>query len=178
MGFRLCDIFRRKARRGTQPDRSNTPLYKAVREGNVTKVRRLLERGADPNTCGAHHLSVLHIAAYWGETEIVKLLIEHKADVNFDNGGKGWTPLHSAALAGGFKNHGEIISLLVKAGANAEAADRAGYTPKDYMMLWETDAFAAVRIKAQMAQLTGMGESTVSSVPHKPQRVHTPPHAA
>lgn len=176
MKFNPRDIFNRNSRDNKKFDRSNTPLYKAVREGNVTKVKRLLEHGVDPNICDGHHMTVLHLAAYWGETEIVKLLIKHHADVNIDNGGKGWTPLHSAAISGGLKNREEIISLLVKAGADAEKQDICGFTPKDYMMLWESDAAAAERIKMQMAALAGPRAPGAPSTPKKPPRPHTPKH--
>jgi ankyrin repeat protein len=78
-------------------DRGNTPLNVAVR-GRASKekariVELLLAKGADPDakTRGGGS-SPLHIAAFAGNFEVVKLLLTHKADVNATDG-EGKTPL-------------------------------------------------------------------------------------
>jgi len=127
-----------------------TKLYRAARSGNAGEVKRLLKDGADPDAADAHGLTALHQAAYWGETEIVEMLIKAGADVNAENKGKGWTPLHSAAVSGGQRSRGEIIKLLCDAGAKEDAKDKHGWTPADYMALWDQNAAAAERLKKNM----------------------------
>jgi ankyrin repeat protein len=169
----LNDFFNKLSGRQKKADQSDSPLYKAVKEGNVEKVKRLLQQGADPNICDAHHLTPLHQAAYWGEKEIVELLLKHGARVDPDNG-KGWTALHSAAVSGGLKNRKEIIGLLIGRGADPDKADKHGWTPKDYMLLWEVNAEAAERLKKYLAQVDGMKPS--STQPKKPTNIRVPKH--
>jgi len=148
------------------PD-GETRLYKAARSGNVKEVKRLLKDGADPDAADAHGLTPLHLAAYWGETEIVKLLIDAGADVNAQNKGKGWTPLHSAAVSGGMRSRKEIIDMLHDAGAKDSAKDKHGWTPGDYMTLWEQNEAAAEKLKHYMQIPNGLAPASART-PSKP----------
>lgn len=124
-----------------------TKLYCAARSGSLKQVKKLLRDGADPNIADDHGLTPLHQAAYWGETEIVDALIRAGADVNAENNGKGWTPLHSAAVSGGMKARKDVIDVLLAAGADKGAKDKNGWTPDDYMLLWEQNEAAAQKLK-------------------------------
>ena len=128
-------------------DDGETRLYRAARSGNIKEVKRLLNNGANPDVPDAHGLTPLHQAAYWGETEIVDLLIKAGANVNAENKGRGWTPLHSAAVSGGMRSRKDVIDLLRKAGAEETPKDKHGWTPADYMQLWEENAAAAEKLK-------------------------------
>ena len=154
-------------------DQSNKPLYKAVKAGSTKRVRNFLRKGADPNICDSHRLSPLHLAAYWGETEIVRLLLKHGAKADWDNG-KGWTALHSAAVSGSLNSRKDIIDMLVKAGADLDKKDKCGWTPRDYMTLWETNAEAAEKLKKYLAELEGI--KPASNTPQKPPHINTPKH--
>jgi hypothetical protein len=174
MRIGLDGLFNKlSGRANKKEDRGNTPLYKAVKEGNLSKVKRLLDHGADPNIYNDHHLTPLHQAAYWGETEIVKLLLKHGARTDLDNG-RGWTALHSAAVSGGLKSRKEIIDLLIGHGADLEKPDKNGWTPKDYMMIWEMNAEAAEKLKQYLAQADGLKPAV--STPKKPSNIKTPKH--
>src|SRR5687767_11062910 len=64
--------------------------------GNVSEVRAMLKR--DPSLVkqvDAFGATPLHAAATKGNVEVIKLLLEHKADVNARALG-GLTPLHAA----------------------------------------------------------------------------------
>lgn len=124
-----------------------TKLYRAVRSGNIKEVKKLLRDGADPDIADDHGLTPLHQAAYWGETEITELLIKAGANVNAENNGKGWTPLHSAAVSGGMLSRKDIIELLIDAGAKQDVKDKHCWTPADYMTLWEQNEKAAEKLK-------------------------------
>jgi ankyrin repeat protein len=62
------------------------------------------------------------LAAWNGHLEIVKLLLEHGADVNAKMEGLG-TALHLAASNG----HLEIVKLLLENGADVNAKTEGGY---------------------------------------------------
>jgi uncharacterized protein len=69
----------------------------------------------------------LHLAAFFGEEEAVKILLERGADVNVvsRNPNIVVTPLHSAAAG----SHPGIVKLLLEAGADVNAAQDRGFTP-------------------------------------------------
>lgn len=101
----------------------NSYLYKAVDKGNLKNVKLLIAAGA--NVDYEDSISPLHCAALQGKTEIVKELINAKANVNvkaFD----GTTPLHKAFV---YSRNIEIIEALIKAGANVNVKDQNDQTP-------------------------------------------------
>lgn len=65
----------------------------------------------------------LHNAAYRGDINAVKTLIEQGADVNARAGQVA--PLHTAASEG----HANVVALLIEKGADVNAKSRWGYTP-------------------------------------------------
>ena len=67
----------------------------------------------------------LHIAAYHGQVEAIKVLLKEGADVNAKRDKDGRTPLHWAA----WKGQVEAIKLLLKAGAKVNAKEKTGKTP-------------------------------------------------
>ena len=69
----------------------------------------------------------LMLAAYEGETELVRQLIEHGADVSARSS-NGLTPLHKAAIEG---KSLEVFELLIKSGVpvNARNSLSAGFMP-------------------------------------------------
>jgi ankyrin repeat protein len=147
--LRIQDLFNALTGRNInkKDDNGDTRLYLAARAGSIGDVRKLLRAGADPNIANGRGLTPLHQAAYWGETEIVELLLKSGAKADADNG-CGWTPMHSAALAGGMQSRADIIARLKKAGARDDApGDQNGWTPADYMTLWEHNAAAAAKLR-------------------------------
>jgi uncharacterized protein len=69
----------------------------------------------------------LHLAAFFGEEEAVKILLERGADVSVvsRNPKIVVTPLHSAAAG----SHPGVVKLLLEAGADVNAAQDRGFTP-------------------------------------------------
>ena len=75
----------------------------------------------------------LHAAAYRGHTEVVELLVAHRADVNARDV-RGWIPLHVAVDQG----HTQVAELLIARGANVNARMKGGgYTVLDLANLKE-----------------------------------------
>lgn len=70
--------------------------------------------------------SLLHMAAYQGNMEAAKLLVELGADINA-LGDMHYTPLHYAAL----KGHDDIYDYLLSHGASTELVSQFGTTPLD-----------------------------------------------
>jgi len=104
----------------------NEELFKAVKEGNAAKVKKLLRRGANVNARNKLGNTPLHSAASSGHADIVELLIERGVDVNV-KGRNNKTPLHSAAFCG----HVDVVKLLLRKGANPYARDNGNKTALD-----------------------------------------------
>lgn len=92
-----------------------TPLLYAVLYGDASRVKQLLDAGADPNIRNDAGASALMWAA--GDLEKARLLVEHGADVNAKSD-VGRTPLQIAA--GRFGN-APVVKLLLDHGANPSA---------------------------------------------------------
>ena len=105
-------------------------LARAAERGQVAKVRKLIEQGADVNARGRAQKvedanfewwlpagrTPLYLAAQNGHVEVVQLLLDRGADPNLGDE-YGETPLHQAAR----RAECEIGELLLKAGADANA---------------------------------------------------------
>lgn len=72
-------------------------LRQAASEGNVQKVKELLDRGVDVNSRSQRGVTPLMLACAEGQIDVVKLLLARGADVNAtDNSGRtalGWADL-------------------------------------------------------------------------------------
>ncbi|WP_333024154.1 ankyrin repeat domain-containing protein, partial [Wolbachia endosymbiont of Pentidionis agamae] len=56
-------------------------LFKAIQDNNLTEVKRLVEiEKVDVNTVDCYRRTPLHKVAEHGHTDIVKFLINHKAN--------------------------------------------------------------------------------------------------
>jgi len=101
-----------------------TSLHFAARYGYYEVAELLLSAGAHPDVQENQYCnSPLSYASYWGFADIVKLLVNHRADLALTDK-RGNTALMSASFAG--QKH--IVDLLLKAGANPNATDNDGYT--------------------------------------------------
>jgi ankyrin repeat protein len=108
-----------------------TPFLRAAQSGDVTLMKLLLARGADPKIFTAHTVTPLSVASgigwtegvtfEWSEAETleaVKMCLDLGIDPNMaDEDGR--TALHGAA----HKGRTEVIQLLVDHGARLDAAD-------------------------------------------------------
>ncbi|KAK4080972.1 hypothetical protein Trihar35433_2077 [Trichoderma harzianum] len=80
----------------TQDEDGYTPLAIAVREGNSSVARYLVERGANVNVFGAEFGSISHIAVTNGDLSLVKFLMDAGADREAVDPNYGKSLLYSA----------------------------------------------------------------------------------
>ena len=89
------------------------PLLNAAASGDTPTVLQLLNHGHHANDAlpivGTRPLT---LAAAYGHVDVVRVLLEHGAEVNAEDF-TGWTALH----AGSFTGDSETVSLLLDRGA-------------------------------------------------------------
>jgi hypothetical protein len=103
-------------------------LIDVVHSGKIRKVESLLKKGSDVNLAMKDGWTALSEAAFTGQLDMAKLLIEKGATVDAVADYCKITPLMIAAIQG----YSEIVELLIAKGANVNAKDRSGRTPLQY----------------------------------------------
>ncbi len=112
-----------------------TELIKAIRAGNSALVQELVAKGSNPNKPiqGLEYnknpltgFSPLCFAIYLGHNQIASILLQFGANPNYvitnnDAGKNGFCPLHIAVA----KNNAEMVTSLIKRGADIEAPIQA-----------------------------------------------------
>jgi uncharacterized protein len=99
------------------PQSAHPPLIRAAAARRDAEVRRLVERGADPNVRDKFGRTALELLLAKGApVELVRLLIRHGADVNVQ--GEYLTPVGTAI----YYCHVDGLELLVREGARVDAA--------------------------------------------------------
>jgi ankyrin repeat protein len=117
-------------------------VFDLAREGSAGGVREYLVSGYDPNAINARGDSLLIVAAYQGQTEVVKLLLQQKGiDLDLDNR-MGWTALAGAAFQGNLA----LVRLLLDAGAKVDAAGSSGQTPLMFAALFGREEIAKLLV--------------------------------
>ena len=93
-----------------------TALHFCSAKSHVDTIRYILEHdnlGHDINAQSSSGYTALHEAARGGSLDIVKLLIEHGAEIDRKSN-ENWTPL----LMASHSNKGDVVRFLLKMGAN------------------------------------------------------------
>lgn len=103
-----------------------SPLILACYRGN-TPVAEYLAKSIKSINYNSHSGTALAAAAVKGNTALVKLLLENKADPDIADG-MGMTPLLYASQ---FENK-ELIQVLLKYKANKNLANKEGKSAMDY----------------------------------------------
>jgi 26S proteasome non-ATPase regulatory subunit 10 len=119
-------------------------LFKAAEWGDSSLFMSLSEEQLSKslNFRNEDGRSLLHVAASFGHSQIVKLLSssdEAKTVINSKDD-EGWAPLHSAASIG----NAELVEVLLTRGADVNAKNNGGRTALHY---------AASKGRLEIAQL-------------------------
>ena len=109
---------------------ANPPLdvFDAAAVGRTRGLEELLDGEPELVTSWSPDgFTALHLAAFFGQEEAAKILLERGAEVNLvaRHATLHVTPLHSAAAG----SHSEIVKLLLEHGADPNAAQDGGFTP-------------------------------------------------
>jgi ankyrin repeat protein len=104
-----------------------------IEKNNIERVKKFLSSGFRVDTIlrsrhiiwDTNYFSVLALASFAGSSEIVKFLINKKANVNLVDCLKNRTALHWAVAS----DNDEIVEILINAGANVNMPDRDSVTP-------------------------------------------------
>src|SRR5436190_12639519 len=94
-------------------------LQDAARKGDAATVKKLLDEGVDVNTRFRYNATALFYACDHGHLEVVKVLLDHGADMAIKDTFYGFTPLALATGPAQKKKpeHAEIAKLLIQKGA-------------------------------------------------------------
>ncbi|GAA5834817.1 hypothetical protein JCM9279_007117 [Rhodotorula babjevae] len=90
-------------------------------EGNLDRVRELVEQGTSPNAFDDNSYSPLHAAASWGHSDILRFLVSNGGDINLADS-DGDTPLYVVETIG-------MAKLVVDLGADPRHVNEEGLTP-------------------------------------------------
>lgn len=106
----------------------NQDLFQAIHDQNARKVAVLLdEQQADPNAVlqlgPGGQVSALTLAVNTSSVEVVKLLVQHQAQLEW----KDWFDTTALVYAAGIGNK-EMVEYLLESGADIRANDGQGNT--------------------------------------------------
>jgi ankyrin repeat protein len=125
--------------------RNYNTLSDAVRSSDLAAVRKMLTAGVDPNTIPQNDDIVPLFYALHEGPEMIRLLIEHGADVNVTGRG-GATPLAKAEARG----QSQVAAVLRAAGARIRAANEEfEMDPRFRLKLQERIPFLVLQTRTQ-----------------------------
>uniref|UniRef100_A0AC35U9H0 ANK_REP_REGION domain-containing protein n=1 Tax=Rhabditophanes sp. KR3021 TaxID=114890 RepID=A0AC35U9H0_9BILA len=133
------------------------PLNEAAKRGNLQFFQNCLDNGVSPNALDKSGSTPLYWASHSGNYEIVKLLLA-RGNVDLNNRNKlGDTCLHACV----WKNHGDIVEMLVEAGADVHIKNNDNLKPIDLAKDQQIAAFLLLFMnkKAEKAEIDEVASS-------------------
>ena len=120
-----------------------TPLVAALAGRHFQTARYLLHNGADVDVRDNIKETPLFRAVWYGDLEMVQVLLDYKADVDARNPGS-FAPIHQLSLGSqslGVHHHSpqmmaDVARLLLKHGADVNAQSTGGTTPLHGAAAW------------------------------------------
>ena len=104
------------------------PLVAALARGHFQAADLLRHSGADLHARGEDGTHPLHAAAYSGNLEVIRKIIDYDPTYINVREEAGNTPLHWASLGDHF-NGGSVLRLLLDHGVDINMQNRSGWTP-------------------------------------------------
>ncbi|MBX3669966.1 MAG: ankyrin repeat domain-containing protein [Rhodocyclaceae bacterium] len=101
-------------------DRIGNGLMIGAWTGNIPLMELFLSRGADINAANRNNETALMHAAWRGQVDAVRWLMEHGATL--ERPPRQWNALHYAVFAG----HAQVVRYLLERGANIDALTNNG----------------------------------------------------
>jgi ankyrin repeat protein len=142
-----------------------TPLINAAANGSLASARLLLKRGADPNISSFFGIPAVALAILEDDTDLFRLLASNgsKLDIRdgFDN-----TLLMWAAFSE--QGNTQIVSDLLKAGADVNARNKKGETALDWAKRRGNTPIV------EMLKIAGAGDDRKPSLEAHAQRMNSP----
>ena len=114
-----------------------TPLIAGLARRHFQTAEFFRYKGTDVRVHGQIGRTPLHSAAWYGDFEMVRVLLNYRADVNARSDG-GWTPIHHVSqghqdtvIPNVYQSLGDVARLLLEHGAdvNTQISDGSGTTP-------------------------------------------------
>jgi ankyrin repeat protein len=145
--FRVAELlYQHGADIDVRDDYNRTPLYTASWVGLASVAQWLLNRGANVNAQHIGLLTPLHVAAGMdGRFEIVRILLDHKADVNARDA-YGRAVLHHALNSSRSLHELDVVRILLEHGADPNARDNKGSTPLHNSLSREALSLEVIRL--------------------------------
>lgn len=132
LAIALCGCKRKPEPSNSRPRN----LLEAAKIGDRAAAEEFLAQGMPVNDRGTLGLTPLHLAAWYGHTDVVELLLRNGAQVDAKDK-RGMTPLYWAAAEG----NKQTVQLLIAEGANANAKDNDGKTALDRAIILSKTKF-------------------------------------
>ena len=106
-------------------------LFDAAFQGDIERLKQMLDDGADVNSHppiwkSVYQPTALAYAVWGNQPEALKLLLDYHADPNLADGDGNYRPLHWSSYK---SDHAECAAMLVEAGANPAVTTARGFTP-------------------------------------------------
>ena len=146
------------------------PLVAALAGEHFQTADLLHRNGADLHVRAYSGRNPLHAAAFSGNFEVVRILIEYNpADINaLDE--DGWTPLH-LTLEGRHFNGGSALRFMLEHGADINVRDQVGRTPLHWASSY--GALEVVRLLVEHgADVEAKGNDGMTALQEAAQRKH------
>ncbi|XP_009931289.2 CARD- and ANK-domain containing inflammasome adapter protein [Opisthocomus hoazin] len=123
-------LLAKKGRSGAKDMDGCTPVHYAAIKGNTEVIKTLLTSGKNKNIDDRNiwRKTALHIAAEYGHSDLINLLLSHGAAINALDSSKD-TPLHCACKAGHFSAANSLVNWSQGEKANLLAANSLKKTP-------------------------------------------------
>ena len=179
-------------------------LFLGAYDGRTDIAETMCEKGLNVNLRAPEiNWSALEIAADYGQTGFMRVLLDHGADPDVRSQ-NGWTPLMSAAYKGRAEavrllleagadvnakspgnytavvlatsaNHPDTVKLLLEAGADRNVRDRDGWLPMDYALQKEDLSDPSYQIHARDPELANLLKNYFPPRKQKAQPAPKPP---